>query len=546
MKTLSVRLRLILAVWGCISIAVFSGCGSRQTAVEEGIRTQTLHVGNFSEPEDLDPHIVTGNVEFNVILALLEGLVGQDPVDLHPVPGAAESWSVSDDSLCYTFRLRRNGQWSNGDPVVAQDFLYSFRRILTPALASEYAYMLSCMKNAEKFNRGEITDFSLVGAEAPDSFTVRITLGRPASYFLQLLQHVAWFPVHPPTIEKFGAFDRRGTRWTQPPNFVGNGPFVLKRWDMNEVIVVEKNAGYWDAANVRLNAIHFHPIESQQTEERAFRSGQLHLTYGVPFTKIDWYKKNDPGLMHISDYLATYFYYINVTRKPFDDARVRQALAMAIDREAIVQNILKAGQKPAYHYTPPNTNGYTCSSAVEYNVETAQKLLAEAGYPGGKDFPATELLYNTSETHHTVAQAIQRMWQQNLGITVSLVNQEWKVYLNSTHSLQYAIARGGWIGDYIDPTTFLDMWVSGGGNNRTGYANPEYDSLIASAGRITDRQARYAVLQKAEAILLRDLPIIPVYFYTNQTLIHPSVRGWHPTLLNQHPYKYMYLDAAER
>ncbi len=530
-------------VLACLALCFFSNCPNRQSPVQRGIRDQILHVGNFSEPEDLDPHIVTGNVEFNIVMALVEGLVGQDPKDLSPVPGAAERWEISPDTMTYTFFLRPSGRWSNGDALTAHDFIYSFKRILTARLASEYAYMLYCMKNAEAYHRGEIADFSLVGVSAPDRFTLRISLARPTAYFLSLLQHVSWYPVHPPTIEKFKAFDTRGTRWTQPPNFVGNGPFVLKRWNVNTVVVVEKNPFYWDASSVRLNAIHFYPIESNQTEERAFRSGQIHLTYGVPLTKLDWYRTNRPELLHITPYLATYFYYVNVTRAPLNDRRVRAALAMTIDREALVKNVLKADQAPAYCYTPPNTAGYTCTSAVAYDLEKARALLSEAGYPEGKGFPAVELLYNTSETHHTIAQAVQEMWNKNLNISVSLVNQEWKVYLATTHALDYDIARGGWIADYVDPNTFLNMWVTGGGNNRTGYANPVYDSLIARADNCPGRQRRLGFFQQAEAILLNDLPIIPVFFYTNQSLIHPAVKGWYPTLLNQHPYKNLYLES---
>ncbi|MBD3346058.1 MAG: peptide ABC transporter substrate-binding protein, partial [Chitinivibrionales bacterium] len=276
------------------ALLCIAGCGRRETAVQKGITEQVLHLGNGAEPQDLDPHIVTGVPEHNIIAALMEGLVAEDPEDLHPIPGAAERWEISEDRCTYTFHLRKNGRWSNGDPVTSHDYLYSFKRILSPALGSEYSYMLYCMKNAEKFNKGEVDDFSQVGASTPDSHTLVITLNNPTPYFLSLLTHYSWYAVHPGTIEKHGEIDRRGSRWTRAENYVGNGPFVLKQWDVNRVIIVEKSPTYWDAENVRLNKIHFHPIESEQTEERAFRSGQLHVTNSVPTQKIEHYKENEP------------------------------------------------------------------------------------------------------------------------------------------------------------------------------------------------------------------------------------------------------------
>jgi len=528
---------LILAV---LSLIPF--CSKKQTPVEKGIEDQVLHFGNQVEPEDLDPHIVTGVGEFHIISSLLEGLVVPDPKTLEPLPGAASSWEISDDGLEYTFHFRSDGRWSNGDPVTAHDFVFSFQRILSPALAAEYAYMLYCIHGAEAYHKGELTKFSLVGVKALDDSTLYIKLARPIPYFLSLIIHHSWYPVHPPTIKKFGTMDERGTKWTQPGNYVGNGPFVLETWDIGSIIKVKKNSTYWDNENVRLLAIHFHPIENQQTEERSFRTGQLHLTTGCPLNKIEWYEENKPELLRIDPYLGTYYYLVNVTRPPFDDIHVRKALAMAIDRNAITEHVLKAGELPAHYFTPTNTNGYTCTTEVSFDTTEARRLLREAGYSEENPFPAFSLLYNTSESHHTVAQAIQQMWKQYLGIDVTLVNQEWKVYLSSTNSMDYDVARMGWIGDYNDPTTFLDMWVTGGGNNRTGWSNTIYDSLITKAGRTADKQERFTSFQSAEHILIDELPILPIYFYTNAYLLHPSVKGWYPNLLNWHPYKFVYLE----
>lgn len=523
-------------------LAVLCGCGRRETRVQIGDREQILHLGNSSEPKDLDPHIVTGVTENNILMALLEGLVSEDPHDLQPVPGTAERWDVSEDGTVYTFHLRKNARWSNSDPVTADDFVFSFRRILSPALGSPYAYMLFCLVNAEEYNRGETDDFSTVGVEASDAHTLKLTLLNPVSYFLSLLNHFSWYPVHPATILKFGAIDQLGSRWTRPENFVSNGPFVLKSWEPGKRISVSKSETYWDKERVRLNGIAFHPIGDHQIEERSFRGGQLHVTGTIPIDRISFYREQRPNLLRLDPYLGTYYYLINVTRPPLNDVRVRKALAMSIDRSQIVQYVTRAGEAPAYHFTPPDTAGYTCSARLEEGVEKAQQLLAEAGFPGGQGFPRLQLLYNTSDAHARIAQAIQQMWKTALGIDIELVNEEWKVYLADTLAKKYDIARAGWIGDYVDPNTFLDMWVTDGGNNRAAWSHAEYDRLIHAASRVLDRVERAELFQQAEALLVQELPIIPMYFYRSKSLIQPSVKGWNPTILDHHPYKYVYLE----
>ena len=523
-------------------VIAITGC-QRETRVSSGIRGQVLHVGNGTEPQDLDPHSTAGGEpEHKVMMALLEGLTGQDPQDLHPVPGMADRWDISDDRLIYTFHLRTNGFWSNGEPVTAQDFVGSFERMLMPELASEYSYMLFPMTNAEEFTTGKIKNFEEVGAKALDARTLQITLRSPTPYFLSILSHNSWFPVHLPTVKKFGGIADRGNRWTLPGNFVGNGPFILKEWKMNSYIMVEKNPWYWDAANVKLNRIYFYPTESIDAEERAFRAGMLHITKDVPSTKIEVYKKNHPEQIRAEPILSTYFYRFNVMKPPLNDKRVRQALVMAVDREAIVKYVTRGGQVPAYFYTPPNTGGYTCRSKIDGNVEKARRLLAEAGYPDGKNFPEMNILINTHEAHKAIAEAIQQMWMKNLNVRVSIRNEEWKVFLDSTHRLNYQIARAGWNGDYLDPNTFLDMFITDGGNNDTGWSNKEYDRLIQEAALAVDPKERLKIFQKAEAILLDEVPILPLYFYTRPTLLHPSVRNFYPTVLDLHPWQAVYLD----
>lgn len=537
--------RLAFFVGVVVILSLPSGCTKRQTLVEAADRDQVLLVGNGTEPQELDPDVVTGVQEYHIMISLLEGLVNPDPVDLHPIPGVAEKWDVSPDAKVYTFHLRTNALWSNGDPVTAQDFYESYKRILTPSLGSEYSYMLYVVKNAEAYNTNGITDFSQVGFKVIDPHTFQVTLENSTPYFLSLITHHSWFPVHMPTVRKYGDPYQRGNKWTRPGHFVGNGPFVLAKWHVNDVIEVRKSPTYWDRDRVRLNAIRFYPIDSEDTEERAFRAGQLHVTDTLPLSKIDYYKKEHPDVLKIEPYIGTYFYRVNVTKPPLNDKRVRRALAMAIDRESLVTNVLKGGQLPAYNLVPPGTAGYTSRTHLREDVKEAKRLLAEAGYPDGKGMPTIELLYNTAEAHRTIAEAIQQMWKTKLGIDVRLANQEWKVYLDTQRSLNYQICRGSWIGDYVDPNTFMDMWLTGGGNNETGWSNPEYDRLIAEAAAATNPQQRFEAFQKAEAILMDEMPEIPVYFYTHVCLRRPEVKGWYPTLLDNHLYQYVHLDAPK-
>jgi oligopeptide transport system substrate-binding protein len=308
---------------------------------------------------------------------------------------------------------------------------------------------------------------------------------------------------------------------------------------------VKKNPDFWDAATVRLQQINFFPMENSDTEELAFRTGQLDITQTVPPTKIDVYKREHPELIHLDPYIGVYFYRCNVTKPPLNDKRVRQALALSIDREGIVKSITRGGEQPAYSFTPPKCGDYPVQPYFKTDIAAAKKLLADAGYPDGNGFPRVEILFNTESTHKAIAEAIQQMWKVNLGIDVQLVNQEWKVYLDSQREMNYQISRSSWIGDYIDPRTFLDMFVTDGGNNKTGWASKEYDQLISEAGMTADPQKRYGLFQKAEGVLMDEMPVIPVYFYTHKALMNPKVKGWWPNILDMHPYKYVYIDDGK-
>jgi oligopeptide transport system substrate-binding protein len=353
---------------------------------------------------------------------------------------------------------------------------------------------------------------------------------------------MSWFPLQKKTIEKFGAIDRRGTKWTLPENFIGNGPFVLKDWKINKVIKVVKNPYYWDADNVKLNEIDFFPISDNQAEERTFRAGQLHMTYTVPTSKIDYYMKNKPDLIKISPYLGTYYIAFNVQKSPFDKVLVRKAFSLAIDRKSLVENVVKGGRIPADSFTPPNTAGYTASTKLLYDIELARKCLADAGYPDGKRFPCVEITYGTSERNRQIAEAVQDMIQKNLNIKVALVNKEWKMYLDSFRTRDFFLAATDWIGDYNDPLTFLGMWTSDSMNNRARWQDKDYDKLMTEASASLDQNNRFEAFKKAESLLMEQVPIIPLFYYTSMKLLVPQLKGCYPNILDHHPYKYMSLE----
>ncbi|MBI2814912.1 MAG: peptide ABC transporter substrate-binding protein [Opitutae bacterium] len=523
---------------------VFTGCGKRETMVEVGNRAQILHQGIATEPQDLDPHLLQFQSHFNVFMALSEGLVGYDPSDLHPVPGVAERWEVSPDGLAYTFHLRANAKWSNGDAVTAHDFVFSARRILSPGLGSPFRYYFDDVRGAKEFTAAAVPDISTVGIRALDDHTLRIELTHPAPSFLFLLGNWAWYPLHRGTLEKYGGVDRPYADWSRPGRLVGNGPYTLAEWKPGQVIVVKKNPRYWDAARVRLNEIHFHPIENADTEERAFRSGQLHITENVPGSKLREYAAQQRGPLVVAPIFATYAYVFNVTRPPFDDVRVRRAFSLALDRESIVASQVGSGIRPARSFVPP-VGGYAGpdEAALRFDPAEARRLLAAAGYPEGRGFPAVELATNTSQLHREIAEVVQQLWRKNLGVPVAISLKEGKVFYQERIRKQYQLSRSSWFGDYPDPFAFLTLYLGDNGQNTTGYARPEYDRLALSAGQTLDEAARLSRYREAEAVLLRDAPVVPLFHETSRHLVHPAVQGRFPNLFNIHPYQGMWLET---
>lgn len=533
----------ILTTVGAILLTALAGCTGGESNVERGNREGILHYGNGSEPQGLDPHVITGVPENHIVSSLFEGLVGKSPWDLSPIPGVAQSWDISEDGTVYTFHLNPEAKWSNGEQITASDFVWSWNRALHPTMGNQYAYMLYSVVNAEAFATREIDDFSQVGIKALDDVTLQVNLINPTPFFLQLLDHYSTYAVHPETILKHGKMTDRYTKWTRPENIVGNGAFVLDEWLLNRRISVKKSDTYWDRDTVRLNGIVFYPTENIVSEERMFRVNQLHYTQELPLDKLPVYMAKENSELRVSPYLGTYFYLFNTTQPPVDNVKVRQALAMAIDREKLIRTVLHGLYTPAYSITPPGTMGYQPPQLFEFDPEKARQLLAEAGYPNGDGWPGVELIYNTSENHRKIAVALQQMWKDVLNIHVTLSNQEWKVYLDSIDTMNYAIARRGWIGDYVDANNFLDMYLTGGGNNNTGFAEPAYDEMIARIAPATaDPEERFKVFYEAETMLMEQMPILPIYTYSSKHLIHPSVRDMPPNLMDHFNPKFIWLD----
>lgn len=529
------------------------GCAPDQDTASRAAQAGVLIINNSAEPAGLDPQIVTGVLESRIVKALFEGLVEPSPQDLEPQPAVAERWEVSADGKVWTFHLRASALWSNGDPVRAQDFVFSYQRILSPGLASEYAWMLYPIRGARDFNQGRLKDFSQVGIRARDERTLVLELEHATPYFLQLLCHHSWLPVHPPTVLAHGPMDAKHGRWTQPGVLVGNGAFTLESWEVARRIRVVKNPRYWDAETVSLRAVEFRAISDLYTEERAFRGGELHITGAVPPYKVHrLIAAKDPAL-RVDPYLSVSYIRVNtqVTGNPevaraLSDVRVRQALGKVIDRKLMAEKVLRSGETPALAMTPPGTAGYVSRHAWSQDRDAARRLLADAGYPEGRGFPRLEYLTNTSEGSILAAQAYQEMWRRELGIEVVIRNQEWKIYLQSLQKGDYQLARSAWTGDYNDPNTFLEMFTTGNEMNQTGWSDPEYDRLIRAAAAEGNRERRYEFFQQAEARLIAGAPVLPVVFNRSKFLIRPEVEGWHPTLLDIHPLKHVRLRSEVR
>jgi oligopeptide transport system substrate-binding protein len=507
-----------------------SGCGRREPPAD-------ITIINNVEPESLDPAIITGQADGRIVQGLFEGLTQLDPKTARPIPAMAERWDLSPDGLTYTFHLRTNLVWSTGEPLRAADVVYSWIRVLNPATASDYAGQLYYLKNGEAFNVGKIKDPSQVGVHAIDPFTVRVDLEHPTAFFLDLCAFQTLLVVPRQTIEKYG------DRWLMARPLPSSGPFELAAWRLNDKIRLRKNPRYWNAANTQSEIIDLLPVGSPNAALNLYSHGQADIVWDkdlVPTELVDALLQRPD--FHSFDYLGTYFIRFNVTKKPFDNPLVRKALALAIDRDRIVKKITRAGEPPAFHLVPDGTANYSPPAGQVHDPDQARKLLAEAGYPGGKGFPHFEYMFNaaaggSAKIHENVAIELQQMWHDELGIQMDLRQLEWKVYLSAQSHLDYELSRSSWIGDYNDPQTFLGLFTSDDGNNRTGWKNPVYDGLLKSANNEPDLQKRAKLFQQAESLLVKDeAPIIPLFFYVGINYFDTNkIQGIYENILDVHP-----------
>ena len=521
---------------------------------------------NGAEVTTLDPQTVAGVPEGRVLYALFEGLTVRDPRTLAPLPGMAESWEVSPDGLVYTFYLREGAKWSDGEPVTAEDFVWSWKRLLSPETAAEYVYQLWMVRGAREYSLlpdegARESAWQEVGIRATGPRTLVVELAHPTPYFLDLTSFYPLFPVNRASLEsaKQRFPDTWQSEWVRPENLVTNGAYRVQDRRVNDRIRLAKNPLYWDEANVAMRTIDVLAVEHYGTMLNLYLEGE-----------IDWIDRTPPSLAQRlleredfspSPYLGTYFYRVNTTRPPYDDPRVRKALALAIDRHAICSKIQKKGESPSWSLTPLGLERYPrpemehappphpelapgpdqAARAFEEDCARAVSLLRDAGYlDGGRALAPIVIHYNTSEQHRDIAEVIADGWKRHLGIEVKLLNQEWKVYLDTQKRLEYDVTRSAWIGDYPDPNTFLEIFVTGNDNNRTGWSNARYDELVQEASRERDPALRFELLAEAEALLLDELPILPIFSYVTQNMVNPRLGGFFENVRDDHFPKFFY------
>lgn len=525
--------RVILLLTVALGV-VNSGCSRREPPAD-------VTIINGNEPESLDPHIITGISEMRITKALFDGLIRLDPTNATPVPALAERWEISPDGKTYTFHLRTNAVWSTGEPITTADVLWSWFRALSPATAGDYAGQLFCIKGAEDWYNGKLTNRSQVGITELDDRTMRVELNSPLAFFLELCSFPTLAVVPQQAIEKFG------DRWLHVKPLPTSGAFTLGAWRVNDKVRLLRNPRYWDAVNTRSEIIDVLPVGSPNTALNLYETGAADIVWDkdlVPAELMDVLTKRPD--FHSFTYLGTYFYRFNVTEPPFNDARVRRAFAMATDKPKIISKLTRGAEIPARHFVPIGVANYTAADGLPFDPVAARKLLAEAGYPEGKGFPRmTYTFFSASggaKLHGKVAVELQQMWRDMLGVEIELRQIERKVFYSSQSKLDYEISTSSWIGDYNDANTFLDLFMSTSGNNRTGWKNDRYDTLIREANQQTDLKKRAEIFRKAEAILIaEEAPIVPLYFYAGFNYYDANkIGGIWPNILDEHPMQYIY------
>lgn len=527
--------RLLLPLLALVA-AFLSGCRPLPRA--------DLVIHNGSEPETIDPQVLTGQADGRIASALFEGLTKFNPTNATAMPGLAHSWELSPDGRTYTFHLRPEAKWSDGQPITAEDFVWSWRRAVDPLTAADYASQFFYVRNGEAINTGAERDTSRLGVEATDPHTLKVELNEPTPFFLDLLASRIFAVIPRRTVEQYG------DQWVRAPGLPCSGPYVLERWRVNDRIRIRRNPHYWDAANVRTEVIDILSGDSPNTALNLYLTGEIDWLVDKSMIPVDLGDAlgGRPDF-HRFDYLGTYFIRFNCTRKPFDDVRVRKAISLVVDRRRIVDRITRMGETPSASLVPDGTAGYRPAAGLGYDPDEARRLLAEAGYPEGRGFPVFEYKFNVgTRTHEQIAVELQAVLREELGLRMEIRPLEWKTYLVEMSKLNYDVMRGSWVGDYNDPNTFLDLFISKSGNNRTGWANPEYDRLLAEANATPDRDRRFDLLRQAETMVVREeVPILCLYTYVGFYAVDTNrIGGVFPNLLDEHPVSAVYRKEARR
>jgi oligopeptide transport system substrate-binding protein len=504
-----------------------AGCARHETLVESGSRDQVFHFGNKDEPSDLDPQISEASSTNNLLGSLFQGLVVFAGDGMTILPGMSDRWDISPDGLTYRFHIREGAVWSNGRPLTSRDFLDTFMRALDPQLGCEDAGWAYPIRGARDFLEGRSADPASVGLSAPDPHTFVVVLAHPAPYMLMLLTTHLFYPVYMPSLDASGGRRQRGGPWTRPGALVSNGPFTLDEWRANAYVSVKRNPNYWDAAHVLLKEVRFYPTDDENSEERAFRAGQLHVTFRLPKTKVPVYETDHPAELHIVPILRTNYLTFNVTKAPFSDSRVRRAFSLAIDRERLVHAALGELGTPAHSFIRPGTGGYDPIQGFRFDPAEARKLLGAAGFPGGAGLPQVELTLNgNTGTTIAVAEVIQQMWAENLGVHATLRALEFKVYLSIGRERQFQVLLEGWTYAFPDARDLLELGITGDPGNDSVASFRDYDEAFAATDSTGDQALRRKAFDRMEAVDEREDFYAPVY-YTNQGfLVHPGVRGW--------------------
>ncbi len=539
MKKRIVSLVLALALMSSAFVGCGSGNGStssaagtESTAASTPAAPKTLSVCVGPEPETIDPALNQAVDVTTEIQHMFEGLTKYSS-DRKTVNAEAKEIKVSDDHLTYTITIRDDAKWSDGKPVTAQDYVYAWQRAVDPKTASQYAYIFDPVLNANEIIAGTQKDLTTLGVKATDDKTLVVTLRAPCAYFNELLSFTAYYPVRKDVVDG-------NDKWTQDPKtYISNGPYMMSDWSHKDSITVVKNPNYYDKDKITFDSIKFVLLEDDAAILAAYQNNEISFAYPLSVDEIDaWKDKPD---YHNENEVGLSYFEFNVKKAPFDNPKVRQALSLAIDRNYIVQQVTKLNQTPATGFVPLGTGDvdatkqfrqvggdYFSTKAEDYdkNVAQAKQLLAEAGYPDGKGFPSFEYSFNPSSANQAIAEALQNMWKTELNINCTLSSQEWAVFIDSRNKGNFAADRGGWNADFNDPVTFLDLFVTGGGNNDPKYSNADYDKLINQAKSTDDNAVRMPALHKAEDILMKDMPVAPLYFQTRCFLINPNIKGY--------------------